>query len=126
MDVDDGYPNSTYSPASIPVPSTAAHDGIQDDDLSDSELSQLQAEIERGLSSASPGTSPPTRSHENVSDELIEEDSEGEIKPASASKSRKRVTTKEYLDPELFGLRRSVCLFPFRGVGASGVSRMRG
>jgi hypothetical protein len=123
MDVDDGHPNSTYSPASVPVPSTAAHDDTQEDDLSDSELSQLQAEIERSLSSASPETSLPIRSNENVFDEVIEVDSDEEIKRISESKSRKRVTTKEYYDPELFGLRRSVCLFFPSAMFAKGAFR---
>jgi hypothetical protein len=110
MDVDDSHPNSTYSPASIPLPSTAAHDDFQEDDLSDSELIEFQAEIEQTLSSSSPETNPPNQSNEHVSDMIIEGDSEDEAKSEGVSKSRRRVTTKEYFDPELFGLRRSVCL----------------
>jgi hypothetical protein len=108
MNLNDSHPNSTFPLLSEIRPFTAAQDGNQDDDLSDSDLSQFQAEIEQNLSSASPGRSLPNGTNEHGSDEVMEVDSEDDVKPTHVNKVRRRMSTKEYYDPELFGLRRSV------------------
>jgi len=108
MDVDSRHPSSSLSPASAIVQSDGAQQDSPDDDLSDSDLSQFQAEIEQNLSSASPESSPPNVTTEPVSDEAMQVDSEEDTRPVNANKGRRRVSAKEYYDPELFGLRRSV------------------
>jgi len=113
MNLDSGHPGSTLSPAPASMPSMTVHEDDMDDELSDSDLSQFQAEIERNLSSASPETSPQNVTTEHVSDEHMDVDSEEDVKFPGSSKSRKRANMKEYYDPELFGLRRSVsCFYP--------------
>lgn|SRR5579862_9802740 len=67
---------------------------------SDSDLSQFEAEIEKNLSSASP----PVNGTKDDSEDPMDVDSEDE-KPI---KTKRRTSTKEYFDPELYGLRRSV------------------
>lgn len=106
MNLDDNHPTSSLSSL---VPSTAAQDDMQEDDLSDSMLSQYGAEIEQQLSTASPERSAPNGTNVQVSDDAMDVDSEEEdVKPMHMKKSQRRVTAKEYYDPELFGLRRSV------------------
>ena len=80
-----------------------------EDDISDSGLSQFEAEIEENLSSASPDTSARNDTNDHVSDDAMDVDSEDDVKP-SHNKGRKGGSTREYFDPELYGLRRSVCL----------------
>ena len=108
MDSDSRHPSSSLSPASANVPSVVAQQDSQDDDLSDTDLSQFQAELEQNLSSASPESSPLNGTGEVVSDDVMQVDSEEETKPVNVNKGRRRVSAKEYYDPELFGLRRSV------------------
>lgn len=106
MNFDDNHPASTLFPL---VPSTAAQDEIQDDDLSDSELSHFQAEMEKNMSTALVESSAPDGTNENMSDDAMDVDSEEEdVKLMHVKKAQRRVNTKEYYDPELFGLRRSV------------------
>ena len=106
MNLDDSHPTSTLSSL---VPSIAAQDEMQDDDRSDSEFSQFQAEIEQELFIASPEGSAPNGTNEHASDDAMDVDSEEEdVKPMHVKKTQRRVGTKEYYDPELFGLRRSV------------------
>ena len=112
--MDPRRPSSPLSSTSAITPNQTAHDGDMDDDMSDSDLSQFEAEIEQNLSSASPESSPINGANDdddNVSedDDAMEVDSEEEVKPSHANKGRHRASTKEYYDPELFGLRRSVC-----------------
>jgi hypothetical protein len=111
MNVDDSHPSSTHSPASAIIPSAAAEDGNQDDDGSDTEMSDLEAEIEQNFSSASPGSSASNDANEHGSFEAMDIDSEDDVKSPHVNKATRRVSTKEYYDPELFGLRRSVCRF---------------
>ena len=111
MNFDDRHPSSTLSPASATILSAAAEDENQDDDGSDSEMSDLEAEIEKNLSSASPGSSASNGANEHGSFEAMDIDSEDDIKSLHMNKTPRRVSTREYYDPELFGLRRSVCRF---------------
>ena len=110
MNLEDSHPTSTLSSTSFLVPSIAVQDEMQDDDISDSELSQFQAEIEKDLSTASPESSARNGTNEHASDNAMDVDSEEDeqVKPMHVKKSQRRVNTKEYYDPELFGLRRSV------------------
>jgi hypothetical protein len=108
MDIDSRHPSSSLSPASSIVQSAVAPQDSQDEDLSDTDLSQFQAEIEQNLSSASPESSPLNGTTEPVSDDVMQVDSEEDTKPVNSNKGRRRVNAKEYYDPELFGLRRSV------------------
>src|SRR5271170_4593772 len=108
MEVDSRHPSSSLSSASPIVQSAVALQDNQDEDLSDTDLSQFQAEIEQNLSSASPESSPPNGTTEPVSDDVMQVDSEEDTKPVNLNKGRRRASTKEYFDPELFGLRRSV------------------
>jgi hypothetical protein len=108
MDIDSRHPSSSLSPVSKDVHSTVAQQDTPDDDLSDTDLSQFQAEIEENLTSASPESSPLNGTTEQVSDDVMQIDSEEESKPVNPNKGRRRTTAKEYYDPELFGLRRSV------------------
>ena len=114
MNLDGTHPNSTLSPTSAPVFSGASQDENQDDDLSDAGMSQFIDEIEHDLSTASPGINEPNGTNDNGPDELMDVDSDEEIKSSHVNKPPRRATAKEYFDPELFGLRRSVCVFsPF-------------
>jgi hypothetical protein len=93
-----------HSPSSLSSPSdtlldSPAHDPVEPPSPSDSDLSDLEAEIEKDLSSASP-----VNGTKDSSDDDMDIDSEDE-KP---SKNKKRNNAKEYYDPELYGLRRSV------------------
>lgn len=108
MDIDSRHPSSSLSPASAIVPPAVAHRDSPDDELSDSDLSQFQAEIEQNLSSASPESSPPNGTTDPVFDEVMLVDSDEDMKPVNVNKGRRRTSAKEYYDPELFGLRRSV------------------
>jgi TATA-binding protein-associated factor Taf7 len=112
--MDQRRPSSPLSSTSAITPAQTAHDGDIGDDMSDSDLSQFEAEIEQNLSSASPESSPVNGANDdddNVSedDDAMDVDSEEDVKPSYANKGRHRASTKEYYDPELFGLRRSVC-----------------
>jgi len=107
MSLNDPHANSSLSSIATTVPSSVAQDENQDDDLSDTDLSQFQAEIEQNLSSATPGSRNGTT--EPVSDDAMDVDTDEEqVEQANSNKARRRVSTKEYYDPELFGLRRSV------------------
>lgn len=118
MNLDDNHPSLTLSNGPAAMLFTAAQDENQDDDLSDSDLSQFEAEIEQNLSSASPGSSAPNGVNEHGSSEAMDVDSEEDIKSTHVNKASRRVSTKEYFDPELFGLRRSVChLLPQLSLG---------
>jgi hypothetical protein len=108
MNVDYIPPSSTLSPASAITPALTAQNGDMEDDLSDSDLSQFEAEIEENLSSASPETSAPNDTNDHASDDAMEVDSEDDVKTSQANKARKGGNTREYFDPELYGLRRSV------------------
>jgi|SRR5271168_3228535 len=108
MDIDSRHPSSSLSPASPIDQSAVAPQDSQDEDLSDTDLSQFQAEIEQNLTSASPESSPLNGTTEPVSDDVMQVDSEEDSKPVNSNKGRRRVSAKEYYDPELFGLRRSV------------------
>jgi hypothetical protein len=110
MNADNHYPSSTLSAASAITPAHKAQNDDMEDDLSDSGLSQFGAEIEENLSTASPDTSARNDTHDHVSDDAMDIDSEEDAKPSN-SKGRKGGNSREYLDPELYGLRRSVC-FP--------------
>jgi hypothetical protein len=112
MDIDYRHPSSSLSPASPTVQPAIALQDNQDDDLSDTDLSQFQAEIEQNLSSASPESTPLNGTTEPVSDDVMQVDSEEDTKPMNSNKGRRRATAKEYYDPELFGLRRSVSRSP--------------
>jgi len=87
-----------------------------DDDLSDTSLSQLGVEIEQGLSSALPdglsrlANGMSTNDVSPSDDAMIIESDDEDIKQPVSSRSKKRVTEREYFDPELYGLRRSVRL----------------
>jgi hypothetical protein len=120
MNIDDRYPSSTLSPASAITPAHKAQDDDMEDDISDSGLSQFEAEIEENLSSASPDTSARNDTNDHVSDGAMDVDSEDEVKP-SHNKGRKGGSTREYFDPELYGLRRSVCLPPIGVFRCQGV-----
>ena len=100
---------STLAPALSAVQHNAACEDNLDEDMSDSELSEFEAEIEENLSTASPDSSPDNDLNEHISDERMEiEDSDEEAKTMSTNKGRRRAVVREYYDPELFGLRRSV------------------
>ena len=117
MDLDGSHASSTLSSASEIVPHAAAHERYQDDDLSDSDLSQFQAEIEQNLSSASPGSTSANGAIIQASDDAMDVDTE-EMKLGNMANSRKRTAVKEYYDPELYGLRRSVSrICPLNDVG---------
>ena len=107
MDPEDSHRSSTLSPVSAILPAHVAYEDDELDDLSDSGLSQFEAEIEQNLSSTSPGGTSGDAAHLHVSNDPIDVDTE-ELKPANANKARKRTHAREYYDPELFGLRRSV------------------
>lgn len=116
--MDQRHPSPPLSSFSAITPAQAVHDDDLDDDVSDSDLSQFEAEIEQNLSSASPETSHVNGTNnddDNVSEDAMEIDSEEDVKPSHHNKARHRASTKEYYDPELFGLRRSVCI-PFLGI----------
>jgi hypothetical protein len=111
--MDQRHPSPPLSSFSAIPPAQAAQDDDLDDDVSDSDLSQFEAEIEQNLSSASPETSHVNGTNnddDNVSEDAMEIDSEEDVKPSHNNKARHRASTKEYYDPELFGLRRSVCI----------------
>lgn len=125
MDPDGNHASSILSSASEIVPHSAAHERHQDDDLSDSDLSQFQAEIEQNLSSASPGSSPANGAILQASDDAMDVDTE-DMKQANMANFRKRTVVREYYDPELYGLRRSVsriCPSQRRWVGDTFVNR---
>jgi len=108
MDITDTHPTSTTYSGPINGTSTIAHTSIDDDYLSDSGLSELGAEIEQNLSSATPDGSEQDDDEEHGYDDVMDVESEEDVKPVQENKSRKRTAAKEYYDPELFGLRRSV------------------
>jgi hypothetical protein len=115
MDLADSPPHLPPTSTSIPPSSSPAKVGAFDDDLSDSSLSQLEAEIEQGLASASPDTrrvvtNGTTAMAVSPSDDAMEIDSDEEdVKQHRvSSRSKKRLTEREYFDPDLYGLRRSV------------------
>ena len=108
MKFDAAHPSSTSSPASATVPSTAIHNNDMDDDMSDSDLSQFEAEIEKELSS-SPESGTLNGANGHASDDAMEVDSEDDVRPSHAGKGRRQGSTKEYMDPDLYLLRRSVC-----------------
>jgi len=108
MNFDDSHPSLTHSPASATIPFAVAQDEDPDDDGSDSEMSDLEAEIEQNLSSASPGSIASNGANEHGSFEAMDIDSEDDVESPHVNKTSRRVSTKEYYDPELFGLRRSV------------------
>src|ERR1700752_3000897 len=100
MDVDESHvqPLSTSFPA-MPSISPAHNGGIQDD-LSDDDLSDLHAEIENNLSSASPESSFSNGVNDQDSDDAMDVDSETEVRPLHVSKGPRRTnSTKEYYDP---------------------------
>jgi hypothetical protein len=117
MDLADSPPRPPPAAAPILSPSPPAKDERFDDGLSDTSLSQLEAEIEQGLSSDSPDS----RSHGiavngtstkdgSLSDDAMDVDSDDDDGDrAVPSHPKKRVSGREYFDPELYGLRRSVC-----------------
>lgn len=111
MNFDDHHPSSTLSSASAITPAHQAQDDDMEDELSDSGFSQFEAEIEENLSSASPDTSAHNDTNDDASDDAMDVDSEEDVKPSHTNKGRKGANTREYFDPELYGLRRSVC-FP--------------
>jgi hypothetical protein len=84
------------------------HDDSMDDGLSDSELSQFEAEIEKDLSST-PESGTPNGANGHASDDAMDIDSDDDLRPSHAGKGRRRGSTKEYFDPDLYLLRRSVC-----------------
>jgi hypothetical protein len=116
MDLADSPPRPPPAAAPILPPSPVSKDESLDDGLSDTSLSQLEAEIEQGLSSDSPDS----RSHGiavngtstkdgSLSDDAMDVDSDDdEGNQAVPSHPKKRVSEREYFDPELYGLRRSV------------------
>lgn len=113
MNLNNIHPTSTHSPTSATILSTAAQDDNQDDDLSDSDLSQFQAEIEQNLYTASPDSGAPNglgMNEHDGSDEAMDVDSDDDSKRRHVNKTPRRTSGKEYYDPELFGLRRSVCV----------------
>jgi hypothetical protein len=108
MDADDHHPSTTSSPPAIDIASTIPHKVDPVDDLSDSDLSQFQAEIEQNLSSASPESNlPQNGANEHNFTEPMDVDSDEEVRQSHVSRN-KRTVTREYFDPELYGLRRSV------------------
>jgi hypothetical protein len=111
MNLDRTHSTSALSPASAPVFSAASQDENQDDDLFDVGMSQFINEIEHDLSSASPAIDRYNGTNDPDPDEMMDIDSEEEVKLPHVNKAPRRVPAKEYFDPELFGLRRSVCAF---------------
>jgi len=108
MNIDDRHSSLPLSSASPITPAHQALDGDMEDDLSDGGLSQFEAEIEENLSSASPDTSARNDTNDHLSDDAMDIDSEEDVKPSHTNKGRKGANTREYFDPELYGLRRSV------------------
>lgn len=108
MNIDYPPPSSTLSPASAITPALTAQNDDLEDDLSDSDMNQFEAEIEENLSSASPETSGHNDTNDLASDDAMDVDSEDDAKTSHANKARKGGSSKEYYDPELYGLRRSV------------------
>jgi hypothetical protein len=108
MDLDGDHPSSAVFLPTADMHTAIAHETNPEHDLSDTDLSQFQAEIEQNLSSASVGNSPPNGTTDHVSEDAMDVESEEEVKPMHVNKAHKRTTTREYYDPELFGLRRSV------------------
>lgn len=94
-------PSSLSSPSEITLDSPA-HISAQPSSPSDSDLSQFEAQIEKDLDSASP-----INGVKDDSDDAMDIESE-EDKPV---KGKRRTSVKEYYDPELYGLRRSVSLW---------------
>jgi hypothetical protein len=109
MNVDSAHPSFTASPVSAAPPIAVVDGNGLGDDFSDSDLSQFKAEIEQNLSSVSSASSTLSGANENVSDDAMDVDSEDDVRPSHAGKGRRRGSTKEYYDPELYLLRRSVC-----------------
>jgi len=116
MDIAGSQPWLPPAAALVPAAFPLAKVDAFDDDLSDTSLSQLGAEIEQGLSSALPdgrsrfanGTSSQDVSPSD--DAMIIESDDEDVKQPVSSRSKKRVSGREYFDPELYGLRRSVSL----------------
>jgi hypothetical protein len=88
------------APTSVPA---AAHIPPPEDSPSDSDLSQFEAELTKSLSTASADTLP----RHVPAEESDEADSDDETQGLRQGKTR-RTIVKEYFDPELYGLRRSV------------------
>jgi hypothetical protein len=109
MNLDSAHPRSVSPLASPTVASALIHDDDLDDDLSDSGLSQFGAEIEKNLSSVSPESSTLNGRNDNGSDDAMDVDSEDGAITSHANKGRRQGNAKEYLDPDLYLLRRSVC-----------------
>ena len=108
MNIDYPPPSSTLSPVSAITPALTAQNDDMEDDLSDSDMSQFEAEIEENLTSASPETSGHNDTNDHASEDAMDVDSEDDAKTSNANKARKGGNSREYFDPELYGLRRSV------------------
>src|SRR2546423_15152197 len=108
MNIDYPPPSSTLSPVSAITPALTAQNDDMEDDLSDSDMSQFEAEIEENLTSVSPETSGHNDTHDHASEDAMDVDSEDDAKTSNANKARKGGNSREYFDPELYGLRRSV------------------
>src|SRR2546423_35864 len=81
-----------------------AHITQRQDSVSDDDLSQFGAELEKSLSAAS---SDVPNANPLVQEDSEDAESEGETNAVTHHKGR-RTSVKEYFDPELYGLRRSV------------------
>jgi hypothetical protein len=110
MNLESAHPRSASPLASAAVPSALILDDDLEDDLSDSGLSQFGAEIEKNLSS--PESSTLNGTNDNGSDDAMDVDSEDDAIPSHANKGRRQGNAKQYLDPDLYLLRRSVCCPP--------------
>ena len=116
MDITDSQPRLPPAAALVPSAPPLATVDVFDDDLSDAALTQLEAEIEQGLSSASPdglsrlANGASTKDVSSSDDAMIIESDDEDVKQPVFSRSKKRATEREYFDPELYGLRRSVRL----------------
>jgi hypothetical protein len=110
MDLDETH---VLAPTSMTTPSSHASTPHREDseaDISDSDLSQLEAEIEKNLTYLSQPRHSQSHPPEDMSGEPMDIDAEDEIKQINAAKN-KRTVAREYYDPELYGLRRSVSTF---------------
>jgi len=102
------YPSALSSPSAMPVDSPA-HIPSASSSQSDSDLSDFQAELEKDLSSAMPGSSVHANGEDAESEDAMDVETDEDNKPVQPNKSTsRRMSTKEYFDPELYGLRRSV------------------
>ena len=108
MDIDSVHPLSRAGSEPIIGHSAIAHTLLDDDDLSESGLSELGAEIEQNLSSATPEGSGEGDDVEHDSDDAMDIESDEDSRPMQENRPRKRASVREHYDPELYGLRRSV------------------